>query len=316
MTDRSGPLTYAFVEEATARVVAGHRVRLGALRAHHRPSSCEQSEPVGARLNGYRKPIMVVGMSRMRRSETAASARVSRRSLLIAAGLVNLGFPLAAGCSSTDDGTDSAGQWIPNPSASTLHTGWRSKPDGPLPPVGDEGITIVNTRSHVEAAPSLHSGALVGNLPSQQSASYVNQDMGAKVQRIGAVFSLGPGNAAGALCLAAWARVLPSAGGQLIETHCHFVITPELWIFGVVVSNQLIELAHGGFSSPLPQDGSPRLTEVRFRGPTATILLPDKSVQMVSDDRIDTLFGTIACWEFYKNASGAANVRFYETWAS
>jgi hypothetical protein len=185
-----------------------------------------------------------------------------------------------------------------------------------MPRAGDEGITIVNTRSHAEVAPALSSGALVGNLPSQQSASYVNQDVGAKVRRIGAVFGLEPGSAAGAVALAAWAKSLPPGGGQVIETHCHFVITPERWIFGVVASTHLIELADDYFPSPLPQDGSPRLTEVRLHGPTATILLPDKSVQIVNDERIDTLLGTIACWEFYKNASGAANVRFYETWAS
>lgn len=138
-----------------------------------------------------------------------------------------------------------------HPSANTVHTGWWRKPDGSLPPAGDEGITIVNTRSHAAFPPSLSSGARIGNLPSQQCASYVNPELGTKIRSIGAVFGFGPGSSAGAVCLAAWDKPPPHTSGQQSEAHCHFVVTPQLWVCGVVVSSQLIELDHSHFASPM-----------------------------------------------------------------
>jgi hypothetical protein len=214
---------------------------------------------------------------------------------------------LAAACSAPP----SRAQTGPVPA---LHTDWTVKPDGPLPAAGDEGRPFIVRLSGPDHPPRLSGGTLVADLPQANAATYLDQDLGAPVRRLGAEFAFGPGTANGSLCLAAWSGSLPPPTSSL-AAHCHLVVTPDHWIYGVAVGGQLVTLANQAYSRPLPQDGSPLRAELTIAGTTATCLLPDGSTHTVTDGRIASIPGTIPCWEFYRDAPGDAEMRLRRTWA-
>ncbi|MET0188121.1 MAG: hypothetical protein ABW212_03925 [Pseudonocardia sediminis] len=191
-----------------------------------------------------------------------------------------------------------------------LRTRWQGRPDGPLPPRGDEGVPFTLALSESSASPTVTGGALVGNLPDRHAAAYVMQQLDAKVRRIGATFGVGPGTDAGSLALVAWVP-----GRATLETHCHVVVTPTRWIVATAENNALDELASGTLSRPLPQDGTPQRVEVVFDGATAFLTLPDGSSHQITGEAIGRIPGAIAGWEFYRDHAGGADVRLYETWA-
>lgn len=204
----------------------------------------------------------------------------------------------------------------PGPKAHTDYTG---KPDGAMPSAGDEGIAMVSFRdtSAVTNPPTISGGKLIGNLPAAGGvASYVDQQLGAKVLRIGADFGFGSGDGVnGAICLAAW--VAPQASISTVQdTHCHFAINPTSWTFTIWQGNvNSAALASGTFATPLAQDGTNLRAEARFDGSTVTLILPDNSIALATDSRIGSIVGTVACWEFYRYLSTGNDVLFYRTWA-
>jgi hypothetical protein len=71
----------------------------------------------------------------------------------------------------------------------------------------------------------------------------------------------------------------------------------------------------GKHTAPLRQDGASSTVEAVIIGPTASLTLPDGTTKAVSDPAIGTLGGSLACWEFYKDTAGAADVRLLRSWA-
>ncbi len=226
---------------------------------------------------------------------------MSRRAVVVGLGAA----ALAAACSTPLSSAQAA---------PALHTDWTTKPDGPLPAVGDEGRPFVVTLSGPNHGPRVSGHALVADLPQANAATYLNQELGAPVRRLGAEFAFGPGTANGSLCLAAWSGSLPPPTSSLAAP-CHFVVTPDHWIYGVVVRGQLVMLANRAYARPLPQDGSPLRAELTISGRTATCHLPDGSTRRVTDPRIASIPGTTPCWEFYRDAPGDAEMRLRRTWA-
>lgn len=79
----------------------------------------------------------------------------------------------------------------------------------------------------------------------------------------------------------------------------------------------MVHLDDGPFTAALPQDGRPLTVQVDLDGgPNAVLRLPDGQVHTVVDSRIGSIPGTVAGWEFFKNAPGAADVLIYESWAA
>lgn len=209
-------------------------------------------------------------------------------------------------------GTSSA----PRPPAGPIRvrTDWSRRPEGDGAAVGDEGTAMRVVLRDAPLAPVVRAGALVGQLPDAHGASYVNQTVASKVVRLGADFAYGPGSEAGSLCLAAWTGV--PFQGPVVRTHCHFVITPERWIYGVIEDGTSLRVIDtGGHTTSLRQDGTPYSAEALITGETATLALPDGTTRAVSDPAIAAIGGTWACWEFYKDAAGAADVRLLRSWA-
>jgi hypothetical protein len=195
-----------------------------------------------------------------------------------------------------------------------LYTDWTVKPDGPLPAAGDEGRPFVVRLSGPDHPPRVTAGSLVGDLPQANAATYLNQELGAPVRRLGAEFAFGPGTDNGSLCLAAWSGALPPPPGP-ISAPCHLVVTPDHWIYSVAVQGRLATVANAPYGRTLPQDGTPLRAELTLDGPTATCHLPDGSTRTVTDRRIAAIPGTVPCWEFYRDAPGDAEMRLRRTWA-
>lgn len=205
---------------------------------------------------------------------------------------------------------------VPRPAPGPVRVGtdWRRRPEGSAAAVGDEGVPVRVVLRSAPLAPVVRAGALVGQLPDAQGASYVNQDVGATVMRLGADFTFGPGSEAGSLCLAAWTGVPYEA--PAVRTHCHFVITPERWIYGVIEDGTSLRVIESGtYSAALRQDGTPYSAEAVITAQTATLTLPDGTTRALSDPGIGAPGGSWACWEFYKDTAGAADVRLLRSWA-
>lgn len=192
------------------------------------------------------------------------------------------------------------------------HTRWAGRPDGPLPAVGDEGVPFTTLLSNSSVPPSLRGGVLVGNLPAARSAAYLTQPLGAPVRRLGARIAFGPGTTSGSAALVAW-NGAPSA--DRVDGHLHMVFTPDRWIAGVLTGGEVHEIARADYGLALPQDGTPRPVEVVTAGDTAVLRLPDGTTTTVRDARFATGTGTVAVWEFYRDADDSAAVTFAETWA-
>jgi hypothetical protein len=216
-------------------------------------------------------------------------------------------------------GGDTGGDALTPPPAPRVHTVWSGRPDGPMPATGDEGRPFVLRASGPVGGPVVRGGALDAELGDRRAASYVNQDLGTAVRRVGARFGFvaGPGTSDdGSLCLAAWRGALPPDGPGVIEAPVHLVATPTRWILSIAVGSQLAEIGTGTFEEPLPTDGTPLVMDVTLAGDRAEIALPDGTTTTVHDPRIPTLPAPVACWEFYRHAPGGAAVRLYETWAA
>ncbi|MEJ2862501.1 hypothetical protein [Actinomycetospora flava] len=205
------------------------------------------------------------------------------------------------------------------PPAPRVRTVWRDHPDGPIPARGDEGVPFVLRASGPVAGPVVRGGALDAGLGDERAASYVNQDLGTAVHRVGARFGFVPGPGTsddGSLCLAAWRGALPPSDPGVIEAPVHLVATPQRWILSLAVGSQLAEIASGRFDRPLPTDGTPLVMDVTLTGDRAEIALPDGTTTSARDARIPSLPAPVACWESYRHAPGGAAVRLYETWAA
>lgn len=216
-------------------------------------------------------------------------------------------------------GQGGSGTALTPPPAPRVHTVWRNHPDGPIPARGDEGTPFVLRSSGPVGGPVVRGGALDAELGDQRAASYVNQDLGTAVRRVGARFGFVPGPGTsddGSLCLAAWRGALPPDGPGVIESPVHLVATPQRWILSIAVAAQLVEIASGRFARPLPTDGTPLVMDVTLAGDRAEIALPDGTTTTARDARIPTLPAPVACWEAYRHAPGGAAVRCYETWAA
>jgi hypothetical protein len=203
--------------------------------------------------------------------------------------------------------------------APRVRTVWRDHADGPMPARGDEGVPFVLRSSGPLAGPVVRAGALEAGLGDRRAASYVNQDLGTAVHRVGARFGFVPGPGTsddGSLCLAAWRGALPPDGPGVIEAPVHLVATPRRWILSLAVGSQLAEIATGRFDPPLPTDGTPLVMDVVLADDRARIALPDGTAALARDPRIPALPAPVACWESYRHAPGGAAVRLYETWAA
>jgi hypothetical protein len=190
-----------------------------------------------------------------------------------------------------------------------VRTRWSAHPDGPLPPRGDEGVPFALTGPDVSPPPSVTGGALVGHLPDRHAAAYVLQTPGGAVRRIGATFGFGPGTTTGALALVLFSADRPFTGP------CHLAISPDRWVASTLVDSGLTEIGSGRLRTPIPQDGRPARVDAVVVGDALVITLPDGRRVGPRGDDVAGLDAATACWEFFRDDAGGADVRLYDTWA-
>lgn len=197
-----------------------------------------------------------------------------------------------------------------------IFTDWRRHPDGPLPDAGDEGKPIViNPAATVADLVIQNGGVMAPGLDADPGALYLNQDIGGKVRRLGAVFGFGPGTAGSSLAMVAFTDVEM----VVVFAHIHYVVYPAGWqldIYKTVNGTPVpTNVRQGFFTTPLPTDFTELYTEVLVTGNTATILLPDGSVATGTHADIGGITGTAASWEWVCSAAGQYPLRVYQTWA-
>lgn len=200
--------------------------------------------------------------------------------------------------------------------ATLLHTDWTRRSNGPIG-AGDESAPFVVVKSGTVTDPTVSGGKLVCDLTSSPGAVYVNQQLPAKLKRLGTVFGIGPGAAGSALGLVAWTDITMMSGGSFYvpDTHCHLTIGPTSMEFGIYQNQAFVSLFGETLPVALVQDFRPYRAEVSFDNDTATISLPNGQIRKVTDSRIASINGAAACWEFYQPVATQAPLAFYQTWA-
>ncbi|NMO90384.1 hypothetical protein [Actinomycetospora sp. TBRC 11914] len=231
---------------------------------------------------------------------------MSRRRALAVGGAAAV-TGLAAACSAHA----ATGSPVPPPPDVPLRvrTRWTARPDGPLPARGDEGVPFTLTGPDIEPPPSVAGGALVGHLPDRHGAAYVLQTPGGGLRRIGATFGFGPGTTDGSLALVLFSPGRPFSGP------CHLAIAPDRWVAGTLVDAAVTEIGSGTFATPIPQDGRPVRVDAVVVGDALVVRLPDGSLVGPRGPDVAALPAATACWEFFRDAAGGADVHLYDTWA-
>lgn len=150
------------------------------------------------------------------------------------------------------------------------------------------------------------------------AASYMETDLGAPTERIGATFSFdGQG---GAVALVAWESSLVSSrenGTPWPSAGIHFVVTPTSWTYGLWTGAATENLTTETFRSPLVADGTEYSIEVRRDGDTVTIVEPDGTTsEPLTDPRVELTTGAWATWELYESDPTGTPAVLHELWAS
>lgn len=196
-----------------------------------------------------------------------------------------------------------------------VHTDFRTRPNG-IPTAGDEGLPFVLNPPSGTQVMTVSGGKLVAGVDGiTMKASYLQQNLGANVHRLGGEFMFGAGTDGGSVTFVPWSNIIPDPY-VVPDTPCHFVVTPTMWTYGIWQGQSPTQLASGTFATPLTQDmATVYRAEVQLKGNTAYILLPDGKTAQVTDSRIASIAAPVACFEIYKNASTDAAAAWVRFWA-
>ncbi|MET4798978.1 hypothetical protein [Bradyrhizobium sp. LB11.1] len=94
---------------------------------------------------------------------------------------------------------------------------------------------------------------------------------------------------------------------------CHLSLGRTSWIYGKILNGQPVTtIASGSYSLSA---GVPLEASVRISGNTATVNLPDGTVQIITDTDIGTNAGPWATIEAFQNDAAADDrTGFYKSW--
>lgn len=151
---------------------------------------------------------------------------------------------------------------------------------------------------------------------SGQQAAYlnINQNNGQNVRQLGADWKFIPvaGGLNGAATLAVW-KTQPITTAAPPNSGCHLAMGRTNWIFGKTLNgNPVVPIASGSYSlgANVPVSGT-----VLLNGNTATVRLPDGSVQEITDPDIGAQAGPWATFEAFQNDAAADDrTGFYKVW--
>lgn len=184
------------------------------------------------------------------------------------------------------------------PSSTLFGTSWE-----PMPLTGVDSLRLSG---------GVYTNAAVAG----QNAGYftVNQNNGQNISRLGATWKFTQIGAGlnGAATLVIWkTHPLP---GTVPNAGVHLALGRTGWIFGKILNgNPVTTIASGSYSLGT---GVPLSCDISINGNTATVTLPDNSVQVVTDSDIGAQAGPWATIEAFQNDAAADDrIGFYKSWA-
>lgn len=169
------------------------------------------------------------------------------------------------------------------------------------------------------AYPTVQGGALT--IPTGETGwNYSQLDAGRQVSRLGASFSLSPfTTSGGSAAFVLWSMPIEDSWPVVPESPFHLVVQPTGYTFGVIENGELDVVKTGAFATSLVADGVAQHTlDAVIDGSNGIvyIVLPDGSVDTITDPRIAATSGTVACWEVYRPLATDTVASFHRTWFS
>jgi hypothetical protein len=208
-----------------------------------------------------------------------------------------------------------------NAAASEARLDFRRLPDGPAPANFGPGRALLTTAPPGDAPTQFRvvGGELTNEptLDGRAAAYYTSASLGTPIRTMGARWTFTRrGGTPGAM------GFFVSQTPMHFPFAVHFVITPQIWSFGVwppdgTVPGGLQILQEQHFDAPLEQDGSQVYeTRIEINGEQVDIDLPDGQHQVLRDHRIADWAGSFATFEAYADhGSTDTRVGFTEIWA-
>lgn len=149
------------------------------------------------------------------------------------------------------------------------------------------------------------------------ASGYIQVELENNANRIGGQFTLGPYSTPdGAAVFIIWkTRLLP--GLVPPDTGCHLLIKPEMWEYAAFDGGVYTIISNGDFDVPLSADDTTVYNcEVNISGDTATVLLPDGTVKVITDSLIEEHNGPFTTFEVYAGvASTDSKAKFLNVYA-
>jgi hypothetical protein len=204
-------------------------------------------------------------------------------------------------------------------SATDFHTDWGNRANATAisSVTGDDGQPFVIDKLGTGVLnPDIVSGYLVGtDLPVHPGAVYMHQVHTQKIKWMGATFKFGATGAAGtSIAFVAFSRtgVGNSTG---LRAHVHWSVGSTTHDFGVIDSDGVVTSLLSE-SLPMPLTADVEYTaEVFVEGSTAYLFLPGGQLRVVTDARIGSNTGVVACTELYQPTTGLQQLYVRRTWA-
>lgn len=167
-----------------------------------------------------------------------------------------------------------------------------------------------------QSIPAIISNRLTTPAASGAGTGYTQQILSADMKRIGGTFVFGSGTN-GSVVFISWKQSIVASNPFPCDTGCHFGIQPNGdWAYGVWESQVYAVVASGSIAALTQDDATVYSLDILIEGDTATCYLPDGSIEVVTDERIERLAGPYVTFETYQpNAATNAKGKFLTTWA-
>lgn len=207
------------------------------------------------------------------------------------------------------DGTD---DYVKTPQVATLRDSFAGKGSVALT-TSDSGHAYATTGASI---PAIISNRLTTPATSGAGTGYTQQVLSADMKRIGGTFVFGSGTG-GSVVFISWKQSIVVGNPFPCDTGCHFGIQPNGdWAYGIWENQVYAVVASGSISALTQDDTTVYSLDILIEGDTATCYLPDGSVEVVTDERIERLAGPYVTYETYQpNAATNAKGKFLTTWA-
>ena len=157
------------------------------------------------------------------------------------------------------------------------------------------------------AKPTVVAGKLTSSIPGTVAAGYAQLSLSKSMCHISARFTLSSYSTnQGAATFGAWSTDINATWPVIPDSPCHLAIGATVWIYGVWTGNVFTQVASGTFATPLAANGTTQHTAEVYidkANAIAYIFLPDGTTATASHSLIGSVSGSVAFWEYYRQAT-------------